>query len=135
SMSSSAMKEPNFFVRPCSSSRNAVPSGWLLGARRGGRLDRDRAVDDLGLEALDLLLGLVRDGVLELVVRGQGDPFVLEGADVLAADGAFVGGQDGFLDGEGEVLLDAGHELGAVLGEGLAAVDVDPDRGDVVALG
>src|SRR4051812_6626559 len=101
----------------------------LLG--RGGRLDLQLTADDLLRQLVDLVLELLRDVPVEVGVRGEREPVVLQRADVRVGAELLV---DGLLDrvehGRADLLHDRGQDDGAVVG-GLVPVGVDADDLDV----
>src|SRR6266511_3658416 len=139
SMPSLATTPGNRLVIPLSSSFKLPPQGGPRGgSSRSGpprpcallvvlRLHRDRARDDALLDGVDVVLELLGHLAVEVVVRGDADAVVLQGADVGAALELVVDGAlDGRLDRDVHVLLDAGQEQAAVLLRALAAVGVHP---------
>src|SRR6266540_1365571 len=140
-MPSLATTPGNRLVIPLSSSFKLPPQGGPRGgSSRSGpprpcallvvlRLHRDRARDDALLDGVDVVLELLGHLAVEVVVRGDADAVVLQGADVGAALELVVDGAlDGRLDRDVHVLLDAGQEQAAVLLRALAAVGVHPDH-------
>src|SRR6266511_427689 len=128
SMPSLATTPGNRLVIPLSSSFKLPPQGGPRGgSSRSGpprpcallvvlRLHRDRARDDALLDGVDVVLELLGHLAVEVVVRGDSDAVVLQGADVGAALELVVDGAlDGRLDRDVHVLLDAGQEQAAVL--------------------
>ena len=105
----------------------------MVTTRQVGR-HLDRAVDDAGLDLLQLVGHGVGHLVLEVVERSDADAVVLERADVRReVEAVLTRGHDGLVGRDLHVLQDRGEHDVLGVGVGLEEVGVDTDQRDVLA--